>query len=216
VCGNAQRREVPTNDSALLASSVLLSRASYCLPQARHGAPTGGATEKDKKDENTWLRGGGQLIGGCVGIKPHILIQKKKTGGGGCRAVSGSGGEARRGCGSSFTVSSVPPYRPEALTRWRFKENQCVVCPTGKFDVCWGACGSGDFMMLAPRGMDPASHHHHHHHMHLEGDHYHTPPISRTVQYKKVSSPSCSEHGAGFIVSLEEWRLLGCYAVWLL
>jgi hypothetical protein len=35
--------------------------------------------------------------------------------------------------------------------------------------------------MLAPRGMDPATHH-----LHLEPHDYHTPPISRTIQYKKV------------------------------
>lgn len=39
--------------------------------------------------------------------------------------------------------------------------------------------------MLAPRGMDAAGHHHHHH-LHLEGHNYHAPPISRTIQYKKV------------------------------
>ncbi|XP_033611068.1 enhancer of split mgamma protein isoform X2 [Cryptotermes secundus] len=41
--------------------------------------------------------------------------------------------------------------------------------------------------MLAPRGMDAASHHHHH--LHLEGHDYHAPPISRTIQYKKVTKP---------------------------
>jgi len=35
--------------------------------------------------------------------------------------------------------------------------------------------------MLAPRGMDPATHH-----LHLEPHDYHAPPISRTIQYKKV------------------------------
>lgn len=46
------------------------------------------------------------------------------------------------------------------------------------------ACVYRDLVMLAPRGMDAASHHHHH--LHLEGHDYHAPPISRTIQYKKV------------------------------
>jgi hypothetical protein len=39
-----------------------------------------------------------------------------------------------------------------------------------------------DCKMLAPRCMDPATHH-----LHLEPHDYHAPPISRTIQYKKVS-----------------------------
>ncbi|KDR23064.1 enhancer of split mgamma protein-like [Zootermopsis nevadensis] len=47
--------------------------------------------------------------------------------------------------------------------------------------------------MLAPRGIDVADHHHHHHHHHhhlnFEAHDYHVPPISRTIQYKKVTKP---------------------------
>jgi len=42
-------------------------------------------------------------------------------------------------------------------------------------------CVRMDCKMLAPRGMDPAAHH-----LHLEPHDYHAPPISRTIQYKKV------------------------------
>ena len=42
-------------------------------------------------------------------------------------------------------------------------------------------CVRMDCKMLAPRGMDPATHH-----LHLEPHDYHAPPISRTIQYKKV------------------------------
>ncbi|XP_069705801.1 enhancer of split mgamma protein-like [Periplaneta americana] len=40
--------------------------------------------------------------------------------------------------------------------------------------------------MLAPRGVPPA---HHHHHLQIQPHDYHAPPISRTIQYKKVTKP---------------------------
>jgi hypothetical protein len=87
VCGNAQRREVPTRAVSL---SLFLSRALQPTTSTARGPPQEGDTE------NTWLRGG-QLIGGCIGIKPLFSYTKKKSGGG----VWGSEQERRRGAARS-------------------------------------------------------------------------------------------------------------------
>lgn len=56
--------------------------------------------------------------------------------------------------------------------------------------------------MLAARGMDPATHH-----LHLEPHDYHAPPISRTIQYKKVRDRcSIGDQEVPCLIGTRKWH----------
>ena len=66
--------------------------------------------------------------------------------------------------------------------------------------------------MLAPRSMDPAAHH-----LHLEPHDYHAPPISRTIQYKKVRyRHSIGGQEVPFCTASRRWQRGQKIPLWIL
>jgi hypothetical protein len=156
---------------------------NHSFPPSPQPTTSSARGPQKRRDRNRWWWRRRRIIHlvGKGGAADRRVYKNFKKGWGCVRQWAGEK-EKERYTASSFTVGlthvskghCVSPCLPPCASSWTVY----VVLWMWVRRVCW------DFTMLAPRGTDAADHHHHL--LHFEAHDYHAPPISRTIQYRKV------------------------------